>query len=190
MGAGQGAGQEFLNLGLENNVSRICPHCNYARKADDNAPDWQCPSCERAYAKAGGDLPPAGLREYAPNGPAERRGGFGRWLLVLLVFGAALWLGRSWFHAPAVSSNDMAAGQPEVHLYATDWCGYCKMTREFFAANGIRYTEHDIEKSSEALKEHRKLGGNGVPLIVVGDEVIKGWNEPALRALLSPWLRS
>ena len=74
-------------------------------------------------------------------------------------------------------------------LYATEWCGYCKMTRAFFAANGIRYTEYDIEKSSEALKQHRKLGGNGVPLIVVGDDVIKGWNEGALRQLLQPWIK-
>jgi glutaredoxin len=64
------------------------------------------------------------------------------------------------------------------------------MTREFFASNGIRYTEEDIEQSSTALQQHRKLGGNGVPLIVVGDEVVKGWNEQALRQLLGPWLRS
>jgi len=72
---------------------------------------------------------------------------------------------------------------------ATDWCGYCKATREFFAANGIRYTEHDIEKSSSALAEHRKLGGNGVPLIVVGGELVNGCNESALRQLLGPWIR-
>ncbi|MDE2439788.1 MAG: glutaredoxin family protein [Betaproteobacteria bacterium] len=54
---------------------------------------------------------------------------------------------------------------------------------------GIHYTEYDIEKSLEALKEHHKLGGNGVPLIVVGDEVIRGWSEGALRLLLAPWVK-
>ncbi len=83
-----------------------------------------------------------------------------------------------------------SAEQPEVVLYATSWCGYCKMTREFFAAHGIRYTERDIEQSSTALQEHRKLGGNGVPLVVIGDEVVKGWNEQTLRQLLGPWMRS
>jgi hypothetical protein len=29
-----------------------CPKCNYERKADDDAPSWQCPSCKVAYAKA------------------------------------------------------------------------------------------------------------------------------------------
>ena len=170
-------------------MSRICPHCNYARKPDDTAPDWQCPACEKAYAKAGSPLPPEGLREYGPNVARERRGGVGRWLFVLLALVAAFWFGRPLVQHRAAPSELAATSQPEVRLYATDWCGYCKMTREFFAANGIRYTEYDIEKSSEALKEHHKLGGNGVPLIVVGDEVINGWNEGALRQLLAPWVK-
>jgi len=173
-------------------MSRICPHCNYSRQAEDTAPDWQCPSCERAYDKAGSALPPESLRQYGPATTPESRGGMGKWLLILIVLGAAFWYVRPLLQqrgvpaAMAVSS----AGQPEVVLYATSWCGYCKMTRAFFAANGIRYTEQDIEQSSTAYQQHRKLGGNGVPLIVVGDEVIKGWNEQALRQLLGPWLRS
>jgi len=170
-------------------MSRICPHCNYARKPDDTAPDWQCPACEKAYVKAGSPLPPQGLREYGPNVPPARRSGAGRWLLVLLAFGAAFWFGSPLLQQRSSPIATASASQPEVRLYATEWCGYCKMTREFFAANGIRYTEYDIEKSSEALKEHRKLGGNGVPLIVVGDDVIKGWNEGALRQLLAPWVK-
>ena len=74
-------------------MSRICPHCNYARKPDDTAPDWQCPACEKAYVKAGSPLPPQGLREYGPNVQPARRSGAGRWLLVLLAFGAAFWFG-------------------------------------------------------------------------------------------------
>lgn len=173
-------------------MSRICPHCNYARQATDNAPDWQCPSCEKAYAKTGGFQPPETLRQYGAAAASESRGGLGKWLLILIVLGAAFWFGRPLFQqggTPAVLAT--ASGeQPAVVLYATSWCGYCKMTREFFAANGIRYTEQDIEQSSTALQQHKKLGGNGVPLIVVGDEVIKGWNEQALRHFLGPWLRS
>lgn len=28
-----------------------CPKCSYTRKPEDNAPDWQCPSCQVAYNK-------------------------------------------------------------------------------------------------------------------------------------------
>lgn len=171
-------------------MSTICPHCNYARKADDTAPDWQCPACEKAYVKAGGTRPPEGLLQYGAARP-ERSGGGAKWLVLLLVLGATFWFGRPLLQGRPVPAAlaQASSEQPAVVLYATSWCGYCKMTREFFAANGIRYTEQDIEQSSAAYKEHRNLGGNGVPLIVVGDDVIKGWNEQALRQLLGPWLK-
>ena len=170
-------------------MSQICPHCNYARKSSDTAPDWQCPACEKAYAKGGNSLPPEGFRQYGAA-VAPRQGGAGKWLLLLLVLGVAFWFGRPLLEQhSAQAAAAVAASQPEVLLYATDWCGYCKASREFFAANGIRYVEHDIEKSSQALAEHKKLGGNGVPLIVVGGEVVNGYNEGALRQLLGPWIK-
>lgn len=170
-------------------MSRICPHCNYARQATDSAPDWQCPSCAKAYVKAGSPQPPETLVQYGPNVDAQG-GGLGKWLLILIALGAAFWFGRPLLQ-PASAPRAMAvasAEQPEVVLYSTSWCGYCKMARDFFAANGIRYTERDIEQSSAALQEHKKLGGRGVPLIVVGDGVVKGWNEQALRQMLGPWI--
>jgi len=170
-------------------MSRICPHCNHARQADSSAPDWQCPACEKAYVKAGGALPPDSLRQYSVASNTRRGGG--KWLLVLLAFGAAFWFGRPLLQQPLPNVAAAVGGeQPEVLLYSTAWCGYCRASREFFAANSIRYTEHDIEKSSVALGQHRKLGGNGVPLIVVGDAVIKGYSEAALRQTLGPWLRN
>jgi hypothetical protein len=30
---------------------KICPKCQYHRKASDQAPDWQCPACGIAYSK-------------------------------------------------------------------------------------------------------------------------------------------
>ena len=170
-------------------MGRICPHCNHARKADESAPDWQCPACQRAYDKAGNAMAPEGFRQYG-GAAVEKRGlPLGKLLLVLLLAGAAWAFVRPALQERAAVAAKASTAQPEVVLYATDWCGYCKMTRELFAANGIRYTEYDIEKSSEALARHRKLGGNGVPLIVVGDEVINGYNEGALRQLLGPWFK-
>ncbi len=171
-------------------MHRICPHCNYARKTEDEAPEWQCPSCQRAYAKGGSSLPPEHFRQYGAASPERPARAWGKWLLILLLLGGAVVFGRPLLLERTASRQSMSAeSQPEVVLYATDWCGYCKMTRELFAAKGIRYTEYDIEKSSEALARHRKLGGNGVPLIVVGDEVINGYNEGALHQLLGPWFK-
>jgi glutaredoxin len=168
-------------------MSRICPHCNHARQPGDVAPEWQCPSCARAYAKGVGvSLSAPGISSVQPG---RTKAGVGKWLLVLFAFGMAFLAIRSLPQLPGNKSELVPlAGQPEVILYATEWCGYCKKTRAFFAANGIRYVEHDIEKNSAARDEHRRLGGNGVPLIVVGDEVIKGYSEQALRQSLGAWI--
>jgi glutaredoxin len=172
-------------------MPQICPHCHHIRKVDEVAPDWQCPACERAYVKGGGgtfESMPGSARPVAVT-PIRSGGGLGKWLLLLLVLGAALWFVRpAWLGTPAQPDTDRY-GQPEVVLYATSWCGYCKAAREFFAANGIEYTELDVEKSSMAQEGHRRLGGGGVPLIVVGDTVIHGFNQPELRRALGPWLK-
>jgi glutaredoxin len=170
-------------------MPKICPHCHHVRKDDEVAPDWQCPACERAYIK-GGDSPfegqPRNVRP-TPVAPVTSGGGFGKWLLVLLVIGAAVWFWKPWAEVEKRDSDRY--GQPEVVLYATSWCGYCAATREFFAANGIEYTELDIERNPAAQQEHRELGGGGVPVIVVGDTVIHGFNQPELRRALKPWLK-
>lgn len=172
-------------------MPKICPHCHHVRKADEVAPDWQCPACERAYVK-GGDGPferlPGNARPVAVT-PIRSGGWLGKTLLLLVMLGAALWYVRpAWLGTAAPPEADRY-GQPDVVLYATSWCGYCKAAREFFAANGIEYIELDIEQSTTARQGHRELGGGGVPVIVVGDKVIRGFNQPELRRALGPWLR-
>lgn len=76
-------------------------------------------------------------------------------------------------------------GKHEVVLYATSWCGYCAKTRRLFKGNNIAYTEYDIEESYEGRQRFDKLGGNGVPLIVIGDKIIEGYNPEAIAKALS-----
>lgn len=71
-----------------------------------------------------------------------------------------------------------AAGVPVV-MYATDWCAYCAKARAYFEENGIAYTELDIDKSHAAHAQFKRLGGRGVPLILVGRERVNGFSELA-----------
>jgi len=80
--------------------------------------------------------------------------------------------------------NRPAAGKPAVKMYATDWCPYCRKAREYFARNGIPYTEIDIEKSQAAQDEYRSIGGRGVPVILVGSERMNGFSEQRLTQAL------
>ena len=74
-------------------------------------------------------------------------------------------------------------GAMSVTMYSTDWCGHCKNARAYFASKGISYRDIDVEKSESGRKEFKELGGGGVPLIIVGDKVMRGFSAKSFEAL-------
>ncbi|HEY6837553.1 MAG TPA: glutaredoxin domain-containing protein [Geobacteraceae bacterium] len=67
-----------------------------------------------------------------------------------------------------------------VELYVTSWCGYCKRARAYLDSKGVRYVAYDIEKDPAAKQRHKELGGNGVPLIIIGSNKISGFSAQAI----------
>jgi len=95
-------------------------------------------------------------------------------LLAGLAIGAAFqmgWIGDSSPELPEFA----AAYDDKVVLYATDWCGYCAKTRELLAENEIPYTEYDIEKSAQGKSEYDQLNGQGIPLLLIDGDVVRGY---------------
>jgi mycoredoxin len=81
--------------------------------------------------------------------------------------------------------NPPPPGSTNVVLYATTWCGYCAQARSFFTRNGIAYREVDVEKSEEGQRDYQRLGGGGVPIIVIDNAtVIHGFNADSVLAAL------
>lgn len=64
----------------------------------------------------------------------------------------------------------------KVVMYSASWCSYCKIARRYFKDRKIRYTEYDIEKNSRARKQYQKMGGTGVPVILVGKRRMNGFS--------------
>jgi glutaredoxin len=85
---------------------------------------------------------------------------------------------RDW---SAVLGTTPAAGT--VTMYSTAWCGHCKNARSYFAAKRIPYREIDVEKSPEGASDFQRLGGEGVPLIVVGRRAMSGFSPEEFEAL-------
>jgi glutaredoxin len=66
-------------------------------------------------------------------------------------------------------------GSKEIILYTTDWCGYCEALRVHLKAHDIPYIERDVEKSLSGLLGWWTVGGRGVPVSVVGEQVVYGY---------------
>ncbi|HEX9183683.1 MAG TPA: glutaredoxin domain-containing protein [Burkholderiales bacterium] len=110
--------------------------------------------------------------------------------LTLLFALAATATATALAQSPAPVSPPPAASTPQaqpaaavpVVMYATAWCPYCAKARAYFKRTNTTYVEHDIEKSAEARAEFKRLGGRGVPLILVGAEKLRGFNELAFES--------
>jgi glutaredoxin len=76
------------------------------------------------------------------------------------------------------------ASRPEIKMFSTAWCPYCRKAREFFARQGIRYTELDVDKSPAARTEYQRMGARGVPVILVGTQRMNGYSEERLAQML------
>lgn len=72
-----------------------------------------------------------------------------------------------------------------VVIYSTPTCTYCNMSKDYFKANNVAYTEHDVASDATARQEMvDKSGQMGVPVILIEDEVIVGFDEPKIKELL------
>ena len=72
-----------------------------------------------------------------------------------------------------------------ITIYSTPTCHFCHAAKEFFAANNVPFTDHDVSVDMNARQEMiEKSGQMGVPVIFIGDEMIVGFDENALREKL------
>ena len=72
-----------------------------------------------------------------------------------------------------------------VTIYSTPTCHFCQAAKEFFKANSVQYTEHDVASDLEQRKVMiEKSEQMGVPVITVGENVVVGFDETELRPLL------
>ena len=72
-----------------------------------------------------------------------------------------------------------------VTIYSTPSCHFCHMAKDFFKANNVAYTEFDVASNPDKRKELvDKSGQLGVPVIIIDNDIIIGFNKPKIAQLL------
>ena len=73
----------------------------------------------------------------------------------------------------------------KVTIYTTPSCVYCKMAKSFFQENHVTYEEKNVATDAVARNEMiEKSGQMGVPVIVVDEKIIIGFDQPRLKEAL------
>jgi len=72
-----------------------------------------------------------------------------------------------------------------VTIYSTPTCHFCRLAKDFFKANNVAYTEYDVANNLEKRKEMiEKSGQMGVPVIIIDNELIVGFDKPQISKML------
>jgi glutaredoxin len=90
---------------------------------------------------------------------------------------------------PAVVSTmrDAPAAKPKdrVKIFTAVWCGYCKKAKAHLTRRGVPFEEVDIEAGERGRSEFARIGGRGVPVILVGNQRMDGFDAQGLDAMLA-----
>jgi glutaredoxin 3 len=74
---------------------------------------------------------------------------------------------------------------PNVTIYSTPTCVYCKMAKEFFAKNNVAYTELDVASDMKAREDMmNKTHQLGVPVIDIDNSIVIGFDQKTIEQLL------
>lgn len=71
-----------------------------------------------------------------------------------------------------------------VTVYTSDTCGYCQMLKEYLKDRQVLYAEKNISTDMDARKELVSKGYMGVPVILVDNETIVGFDKARLDQIL------
>lgn len=73
----------------------------------------------------------------------------------------------------------------DITIYTSSTCPYCTLAKDYLNEKNVSYTEKNIQEDSEARKELMSMGHMGVPVIVVDEEEVIGFDKPKLEKLLN-----
>ncbi len=73
----------------------------------------------------------------------------------------------------------------KITIYSTPSCHFCQLSKEFFKAHDVAFTDYDVATDLEKRKEMVERSGQmGVPVIFIDDEMIVGFDQQRLSSLL------
>jgi glutaredoxin 3 len=72
----------------------------------------------------------------------------------------------------------------EIEIYTSETCSYCHAAKDFFRQNNMEFTEYNITKDTQARSELMRKGHRSVPLIIIDNEEVSGFDREKLSTIL------
>lgn len=79
-------------------------------------------------------------------------------------------------HSNSVSANTIDSACDAI-VFTTATCPYCQQARLLLDKEKVAWCEFDINEHKSNLALYTEHGGNGVPLAIIGDTKLLGFNK-------------
>ena len=75
--------------------------------------------------------------------------------------------------------------QPTVVVFTTPTCSWCRVVKQHLKKHNIRFKEIDVSKDERAARDMvRRTGQQGVPVTLIQNRPIVGFNKQQINRLL------
>jgi len=76
--------------------------------------------------------------------------------------------------------------QPKVIIFTTPTCSYCNIAKRYFREKQIRFNDVDVSRDQRAAADmQRRTGQTGVPVIMINNRSIVGFDKPKINRMLN-----
>ncbi len=76
--------------------------------------------------------------------------------------------------------------QPKVIVFSTPTCSFCNQAKRYFREKNIRFTDVDVSRDQSAARDMmRRTGQMGVPVILINNKAIVGFDRPKINQMLN-----
>jgi glutaredoxin 3 len=76
--------------------------------------------------------------------------------------------------------------QPKVIVFSTPTCSFCNQAKRYFREKSIRFTDVDVSRDQSATRDIlRRTGQMGVPVILINNKPIVGFDRPKINQMLN-----
>jgi glutaredoxin 3 len=87
---------------------------------------------------------------------------------------------------PTTADRSATRTQPHVVVFTTPTCSWCRRAKQYLAEQRIRFREVDVSRDASAARDLVRMTGQmGVPVILVGNRPVVGFDKPRLDRLLN-----
>ena len=73
-----------------------------------------------------------------------------------------------------------------VTIYSAPWCAFCHMAKRYLDDLGVTYKDIDVDADPAAARELVETSGQaGIPVLLIGEETIIGFDRPRIDSALA-----